>query len=101
MSVIYEERIREVEEMIDSIKELQEIKIAQQKNITDISRELEAAGEMIKGQGRDIERQGSDIQRQANTIDNLTQENMALKAESSHWREEGNLTDSDLRTLKE
>ena len=94
MSVIYEERIREVEEMIDSIKELQEIKMAQQKNITDISNELEIAGERIQGQG-------SDIERQANSIDKLTQENKVLKAESLHWREEGNLTDSDLRTLKE
>ena len=48
-----------------------------------------------------IEEQAKDISSYLNTIDQISKENQQLKKDIEHWKEEGRLNDSDLKTLKE
>ena len=80
--------------MIESIRELQHIKATQENTIREINQEQLLAKERIQEQAKDIASY-------LNTLDQTSKDNQQLKKDIEHWKEEGRLNDSDLKTLKE
>ena len=94
MRKLYEQKIKEVQETIENIRELQLIKQNQEDNITLLNKHLESAEKKIDNFG-DLMR---DYQRK---IEELNRDKQKFQEEVEHWKQEGKLTDTDLKILKD
>lgn len=79
--------------MIENIHELQTTKKEQEETIEQMSKDLTTLNNKY------IE-QSKTVQNYVRSIEDINKENNFLRVEVEKWKEEGKLTDSDLKALK-
>lgn len=79
--------------MIENIHELQTTKKEQEETIEQMSKDLTTLNNKY------IE-QSKTLQNYVRSIEDINKENNFLRVEVEKWKEEGKLTDSDLKALK-
>lgn len=80
--------------MIENIHELEDIKKQQETTIHKLNQTVQILQQHL-------ETQNKEIQQYLHTIEHLSKDNAHLKTEVDKWKEEGKLTDFDLKALKE